>query len=253
MEATAFEVLRNGVVLAELGGYGDGPYCAEHGKGTALVVLGTYIIDPGEDVPYDPRFVFKPGRKNFAAYLADHVAAARPSGARVAVSVCANDLADNVEFLQAARDTGADIVSYCAHSTMAMFLAKNTSSALCRREFWPELRRWAETFRRELDVPCIFKLGYRDTPDTLSAVEILTNAGIQCVHVNVHRTDPDSVGLEVIAKLKGKTPFLLAGGGIKDLDGARRALAAGADAVAVGTAAMHDPTFCGQLQKQLNP
>ena len=56
--------LRNGVVLAELGGYGDGPYCAKHGAGAALVMLGTYIVDDGENVPYDPRFVFKPGRRN---------------------------------------------------------------------------------------------------------------------------------------------------------------------------------------------
>lgn len=39
--------LKNGVVLAELGGYGDGPYCAKHGAGTALVMMGTYIVDPG--------------------------------------------------------------------------------------------------------------------------------------------------------------------------------------------------------------
>lgn len=46
-----FEDIRNGVVLAELGGYGNGPYCAKHGKGAALVMLGTYIIDPGDSVP----------------------------------------------------------------------------------------------------------------------------------------------------------------------------------------------------------
>ena len=40
-----FDNLRNGVVLAELGGYGDGPYCAKHGLGAALVMMGTYIVD----------------------------------------------------------------------------------------------------------------------------------------------------------------------------------------------------------------
>jgi hypothetical protein len=54
--------LKNGVVLAELGGYGDGPYCARHGAGAALVMLGTYIVDAGSDVPYPSHFVFKPGR-----------------------------------------------------------------------------------------------------------------------------------------------------------------------------------------------
>ena len=69
--------LRNGVVLAELGGYGDGPYCVKHGKGAALVLLGTYIVDAREDTPYPKPFVFKPGRANYDRYLEEHVGALR--------------------------------------------------------------------------------------------------------------------------------------------------------------------------------
>ena len=74
--AKDFENLRNAVVLAELGGYGDGPYCARHGAGAALVMLGTYIVDAGDSVPYHEDFVFKPGRSSYQAYLEHHVAAA---------------------------------------------------------------------------------------------------------------------------------------------------------------------------------
>ena len=95
--------LKNGVVLAELGGYGDGPYCAEYGAGAALVMLGTYIVDAGDDVPYSPDFVFKPGRRNYADYLQHHVAAARQSGAAVGVSVVSVDLDDSIDFLVAAE------------------------------------------------------------------------------------------------------------------------------------------------------
>ncbi len=245
------ERLKNGVVLAELGGYGDGPYCATHGAGAALVMMGTYIVDDGEHVPYDPRFVFKPGWNNYIGYLRENITAARRSGAQVGVSVCANKLSDNVDFLQAAQTAGADYASYCAHSTMDMFLRANTSSALCRRENWLELRRWAKTMLEAVEIPVIFKVGCGDTPDAVEAVRVLTEAGVPVVHVNVEETEAGSEGLGVLEKLRGSTPFLIVGGGIKDIEGARRVLAAGADAVAFGTAAMKDPDLCGRIQRIL--
>ena len=44
---------------------------------------------------------------------------------------------------------------------------------------------------------------------------------------------------------------LIAGGGIKDMEGARRVLEQGADAVAIGTAAMKEAALCGDIQKRL--
>ena len=99
---SSFPDLQSGVVLAELGGRGDGPYCAKHGADGALVILGTYIIDEGDNVDYPKHFVFKPGRSNYADYLKQHVREARKSGAKVGVSVCCVELQDNVDFLQAA-------------------------------------------------------------------------------------------------------------------------------------------------------
>ncbi len=43
----AIQDIKEGVVLAELGGYGDGPYCATHAANAALAMMGTYIVDPG--------------------------------------------------------------------------------------------------------------------------------------------------------------------------------------------------------------
>ncbi len=105
------ENLLNAVVLAELGGYGDGPYCAQYGAGAALVMLGTYIVDPGDSVPYHKDFVFKPGRSNYQAYLEHHITAARAGGAQVGISVVSVDLRDTVDFLQAAQEAGADYAS----------------------------------------------------------------------------------------------------------------------------------------------
>ena len=248
----SFDDLRNGVVLAELGGHGDGPYCAKHGAGAALIILGTYIVDPGNDVDYPKQFVFKPGPCNYADYLKRHVAKARRSGGKVAVSVCCVKLEDNVDFLQAAEDAGADYASYCAHSVMHMFVSLNLSSKLCRREHWDNLRKWSSTMSKKLSIPVIFKIGAHGLDqDVIGAVEIMGESGISAIHINVSDTSAESAGLGMISAVKGRCEFLIAGGGIKDTDDARRVLAAGADAVAIGTAAMDDPDVIGRIQKSL--
>ena len=247
----SFEDIRSGVVLAELGGHGDGPYCAKYGAGCALVVLGTYIVDPGRNVPYPKHFVFKPGRANYAGYLQEHVAAARKSGAKVGVSIISINPADSVDFLVAAEGAGADYASLCAHSEMEMFLNAGLGAALCRRENFASLRRWASAIVKAVKIPVIFKIGLDDTEETGEAVEVMAECGVPIVHVNVGSTDAGSEGLRALNYLAGKCEFLIGGGGVKDVRGARRALKTGADAVAIATAAMKDPNLCGRIQREL--
>ena len=251
MQEACCTQLKNGVVLAELGGHGDGPFCARHGAGAALVMLGTYIVDPGDDVPYPAHFVFKPGWAQYAAYLQEHVQQARQSDALVGVSVVSTRLADSLDFLVAADEAGADFISLCAHSTMEMFVGADTSSALCLRKNWPALREWAGEIARTTSAPAIFKLGIDDTPDTLGAVDILIESGIPIVHVNVESVAEDAAGLSAIARLAKKDALLIAGGGVRDTEDAERVLAAGADAVAIGAAAMKDAGLCRRIQEHI--
>ncbi len=55
----------------------------------------------------------------------------------------------------------------------------------------------------------------------------------------------------MVESLRGVCECLIVGGGIHDLAGARRVLGAGADAVAIGTAAMKQPALCGRIQREL--
>ena len=96
---TQFKDLQNGVALAELGGHGDGPYCAEYGAGASLVLMGTYVIDDSDNVPYPSDFVFKPGRNNYSQYLKEHIQSAQGSGAKVGVSAISVHLKDTIDFL----------------------------------------------------------------------------------------------------------------------------------------------------------
>jgi tRNA-dihydrouridine synthase len=247
-----FEDLRNGVVLAELGGHGDGHYCARHGAGGALVVLGTYIVDPSDDVPYPRPFVFKPGRNHYDHYLKEHIRAARESQAKVGVSVVSIDMKDTLEFLRSAEEAGADYASYCAHSVMEMFTSRNLSSALCRRDQWSHLRKWARAILETVHIPVIFKIGIETTAEeAIGAVEVLVDSGVPAIHINVERTCPGSEELAILPILKARCPCLICGGGISDIEGAWRVLDEGADAVAIGTAAMKDPRLIGRIQKAL--
>lgn len=248
-----FEDLQDGIVLAELGGHGDGPYCAEHGAGAALVLLGTYIVDEGDSVPYPAHFVFKPGRKNYASYLKEHVAAARNSGAKVGVSVISVKLKDTIDFLQAAEKAGADYASLCVYSVMDMFVNKGLGVALCRPENRNHLAEWATAIVAAVNIPVVFKIGFTSPAETAPTIEAIAASSVPIVHMSIGNCDPDSEGLKALGKLASLCDFLVAGGGVTDLADARRILDAGAGAVAIASAAMKAPTLCGRFQNHLRP
>ncbi len=243
-----FENLKNGVVLAELGGYGDGPYCAKYGAGAAFVIMGTYVIDASDDVPYPASFVFKPGKINYGKYLQEHIKAARKSGAKVGVSAISVELRDTVEFLLAAEEAGADYVSLCAYSVMEMFTNKGLGCELCHRENRPQLKAWVKGILDTVTIPFIFKFGSLIQPDATDTVDIIADMGVEIIHAVA---DSESAGLAILSELASRCRFLIGAGGVKDIESARRILSTGAGAVAVASAAMKDPTFLRNLQLQL--
>jgi len=247
----AIEDLEEGVVLAELGGYGDGPYCATYGANATLAMMGTYIVDPGDNVSYPENFVFKPDRSIYMPYLQEHVTAGRAGGSKIGVSVATVQLSHTLEFLMAAEEAGADYVSLCAHSTMEMFVKERLGEELCRRGNAKLLKKWATAILSVVTVPVIFKIGLTDPVDTIGAVDILTDTGISVVHINLGETDSGSKGFQFLEQLTGRCQCLIAGGGIRNIDDARRVLDNGANAVAIGTAAMKNTGLCGSIQKAL--
>ena len=247
----AIQELERGVVLAELGGHGDGLYCAKHGANAALAMMGTYIVDAGDDVPYPADFVFKSDKLAYLPYLREHVAAGRAGGSRIGVSVATVELSHTLDFLAAAEEAGADYVSLCAHSTMGMFVKERLGEELCHPENAELLKEWAVAILNAVTVPVIFKIGLTDPMHTIGAVDILAGVGVSVVHINLRETHSGSKGLHFLEQLTGRCQFLIVGGGIQNIDDARRVLDCGADAIAIGTAAMKDPGLCGSIQEAL--
>ena len=245
-----FEDLKNGVVLAELGGHGNGPYCAKYAAGAALALMGTYIIDDSDNVPYPADYVFKPGRASYAKYLEQHIQQARDSGAKVGVSACSVELEDTIDFFMASEEAGADYVSLCAYSVMEMFTSKGLGCELVHKENRQKLREWTDGILKAVTIPFIFKFGCIDEPDGVETADILSDLGVPIIHA-VGDSTSGSQGLKTLGKLADRCQFLIAGGGVTDVESAKNIFSAGAGAVAVATAAMKDPTFLGKLQSEL--
>lgn len=241
--------LQNGVVLAELGGYTNGEFCAIHGKGATLVMLGTYIVDNSDFVDYSKDFVFKSGENNYYSYLKENIVKAKESNAKVGVSVVSTNISDTIDFLLASQKAGADYASFCAHSTMKMFINNDTSSALLLRKNWEKLKKSIRKILREIEIPVIFKIGAFDNPDVFDAIEIIKDEGIPIIHINVKSKNKDLKGMNFLRNINKENIFIIAGGGIKDINSASRMLDTGINAISIGSAAIKNPDICGHIQK----
>ncbi|MGA2916781.1 MAG: hypothetical protein ABSE89_12225 [Sedimentisphaerales bacterium] len=246
----SFEDLRNGVVLSELGGYGNGTFCERYGKGAVIVIMGTYIIDSAKDIHYPPKFIFKPGKKNYHKYLDEQINEAKKSGAKVAVSAIGSEIRDVAEFLAAAEKAGADFVSLCAHSAMEFFTKQKLGYKLCMPENRDNLKKWISGILSATTKPLILKPGSVWHDYIIESVQIAAELGTPILHANLGLAyEPQA--LETIRKLSQVFDFVIAGGGITGLDGARMVLNAGAGAVSVSKTAIQDQNFIRQLSREL--
>ena len=122
----------------------------------------------------------------------------------------------------------------------------------CNKTNWGTLEKWASAIVKVVSVPVIFKIGIHGTDEELvKTTEILTQAGVRIVHMNICDLSTRVERPKIISALQGKCEFLIAGGGIKTLEDAQRMLSFGADAVAIGKAAMENPELIEEIQSSL--
>jgi TIM-barrel protein len=246
----SFEDLRNGVVLAELGGYGNGDFCARYGRGAAIVIMGTYIVDSAEKIHYPQEFVFRPGNGNYQSYLNEQIKLAKQNGSKVAVSAIGSKVEDVIEFFIAAESAGADFISLCAHSAMEMFTKQGLGYKLCMPENHENLKMWVSEILSATSKPLILKPGSVWHDYIVESVRIAAEAGVPIVHANLGLAiEPQAI--ETIKQLSGIFDFVIAGGGITGAESARVVLSAGAGAVSIAKAAIQDRSFIQQLSSEL--
>jgi tRNA-dihydrouridine synthase len=212
--------------------------------------MGTYIIDAAENIYYPSEFVFKPNKKNYQFYLEGHIKQAKQSGAKVAISAIGSQIEDVTEFFVAAEKAGADFVSLCAHSAMEFFTRQKLGYKLCMPENRDNLKKWVSEILSATSKPLILKPGSVWHDYIIESVRITAELGVPIVHANLGLAfEPQA--LETIRELSQIFDFVIAGGGITGLDGAREVLNAGAGAVSVAKAAIQDQSFIERLSKEI--
>ena len=132
-----------------------------------------------------------------------------------------------------------------------MFTTHRLGMELCRRVNRDLLKQWVSGIVGAVGLPVILKMGLDEPDETLEAVDTMVDAGVPIVHVAVGSTAPGSADLGFVSRAAGRCPFLIVGGGICDTPAARRTLDAGAGAIALASAAMHDPDLCARIQREL--
>ena len=203
-----------------------------------------------ENIYYPQEFIFKPGKKDYHKYLNEQIKEARKSGAKVAVSAMGSEIKDVADFLAAAEKTGADFVSFCAHSAMEFFTKQKLGYKLCMPENRDNLKRWISGILSATTKPLILKPGSVWHDYIIESVQIAAELGTPIVHANLGLAyEPQA--LETIGKLSRIFDFVIAGGGITGLDGAKKVLNAGAGAVSVAKTAIQDQSFIEHLSRQL--
>ncbi|MBN1787155.1 MAG: hypothetical protein JW806_02035 [Sedimentisphaerales bacterium] len=244
-----FDDLRNSVILSELGGYGNGIFCAQYAKGASVVMMGTYIIDSARNIHYPPEFIFRPGG-NYRSYFEAHIKEARLSGAKVAVSAIGSELKDVIDMLVTAEQCGADFISLCAHSAMELYTKQGLGYKLCMPENRDNLKRWISEILSATSKPLILKPGSVWHDYIVESVSIAAQSGTPIVHANLGLAfEPEAIA--TIGELSQIFDFVIAGGGITGIDGAKEVLEAGAGAVSVAKAAIQDVHFIEQLGREL--
>ena len=116
---------------------------------------------------------------------------------------------------------------------------------------WDSLKNWIREILNEIKIPVIFKIGAYDTPDVPGAIEVMRNEGISIIHINIINSEENSKGLRFLKNLNKDNIFVIAGGSINNINGAKRVLSTGANAISIGSAAIKNPNICGNIQKLL--
>ena len=128
----------------------------------------------------------------------------------------------------------------------------NTSSAMLLKKNWKHLENLTRKMLKKITVPIIFKIGAFDNEDIADSVEFLKDLGISFFHINIMGSLPGSEGLRFLDSIKKNGLFIVSGGGVTDIERANSILEHGADAVAIGNAAIKDPGICGNIQRKLH-
>lgn len=246
------EKLRGKLFLSSMMHVTSGKWCAEYGKGAAMVQLGAFVTSrSGSDDPW----WLPPDRAGMVECLKREVDDFQKSfEAEPVPLLCANMYPADEETVEdsavALKQAGADIYELNAHGGTEDYRQQGTGHALFFPENISKLYRWVGKLLTA-GIPVIVKARAHVIPDYSEHIKRFAEMGTFAFHINIRdEKERGMQSLDVVKSIRQATDaFLLASGYVKDAASARALFDAGADCVGIAAAVRGEPKIFLKLRE----
>ncbi|MBO3803689.1 MAG: hypothetical protein JTT11_07475 [Candidatus Brockarchaeota archaeon] len=230
--------------LSSMMGYSDGRFCAQRGRGCAMVQLGAYLAEP--PAYGKAECVLPPTRKECVRFLEKEFEEVNKLLDAVAcVNVATPKLEWGLEALESVSEAGG-VFELNIHGGYEPYLKQGKIRAMVLPGNREELFEWLDTFS-DLRTPMIVKFREGVIEDYTPILERVESLGF-LVHFNVRDEKERRPDFDFVKKIKRRHDiFLLASGYVRSPEDARKLFEAGADMVGIAEPAIADPEFAKKI------
>lgn len=238
--------LRGKFFLSSMMGYSDGRFCAQRGKGCAMVQLGAYLAEPPAFGKVE--FVLPPNRKDCVEFLEKEFEEVnRLLDTIVCVNVATPKLEWGLEALEFVSEAGG-IFELNIHGGYEPYLKQGKIRAMVLPENRGELFEWLDAFS-DLRVPMIVKFREGVIDDYTPILERVERLNV-LVHFNIRDEKTGRPDFDFVDEIKRRhSLFLLVSGYVRSPEDARKLFEAGADMVGIAEPAIQDPEYVKKISE----
>lgn len=241
--------LQRKLFLSSMMGVTDGSFCAQRGKGCAMVQIGAYLAEPpgygGK------KSVLPPSENECITLFMDECRKAREdSNLRVCLNLATPELEWGKKAAECFYKAGGDIVELNIHGGYKPYLRVGKIRAMVLPQNRPELFRWLEAFCT-LEIPMIVKFREGAIPDYSPVLDKIVEMNFLGVHFNIRDEKSGKPDIEFVRRIKEKySLFLLVSGYVRDSEMVNRLFDAGADMVGFAEPTRKDTDFISKIAGQ---
>jgi len=240
--------VRGGLFIAAMMGSTDGAFCAECGRGAALVQIGALVAD-AVDRSHDAKYLLPLDEDDMAPVLKAHVDAVRATLGEtpVCLNAAVGDLESCLRMARAFRRAGGDLFEFNCHGGYGKLLDRGLLRAMVLPEHRPKMIQYLRALC-EQGIPIIVKFHGRTEVDFAEVLEELDGVGaLWGVHFNVRGENGEPDYALVRAVRGGVRGVLLCSGCVTTRGHVDGLLDAGADCVGIAQGVLDDPGIISRL------
>ena len=245
-----YERLRNGLFLSSMIGKTDGAFCAERGRGCAMVQLGAYLAEPPA---YKVRpYVLPPERDECVQFLkAEFMKVKESFDTVVCVNLATPELDWGIKAAECVDLAGGDILELNIHGGYKPYFERGRLRAMVLPENRGELFKWLSEFSR-LDIPVIVKFRKGFIDDYSPILDRVVDMDLFGVHFNVRDDISKRPDFNFVRWIKENYDlFLLVSGYVRSANDVVKLFKCGADMVGIAEPVLTDPNYIQRIASNL--